>query len=695
MPRAFFPRLLLLAVAVPAACGSDEPAPGPAAAKAAPRPVVVPEKPVVRFGARAAAGVPHGAAIRAIELAPDGSAALTRDAIGSVRLWTALDGSAEPRLLPVRGALHMSLARRRDRGLLVALVDSAGELRLLRAEQAGNPALIEAPAEAARPAIGVRVLAGGERVVVLRDDHSLDLVDDSGARLARLEQRGFRPVAVAVAGGGLVALSLQRDAVGHRAVLHRLDIAGRSISLRPSTVEVAGPAGVSPSSWSASPSGGVVAMLAVRPTSAFSCVAVADLERGTTEELELPVQRGEEVAIGFVDGRNLIVSGRPNVGSWRIDVSRDNAMYPAVTPDDRDADLVSATAAGTRAAAVGAWLWVEAAGRDRVYLGYRPFLAEDAAISPDNRWAAWVSAGEIYMVGLRGQAAPRPQLPAPDAMVQYRRVFFLDDRRLLLLDTAGQIEMVDWAAGAKLRSVDVGGVAPDVQLDARRGLMSVLRPGGQVWVYRVSAASGFGGPLLVGDGATRMGFEDRDGHVLWTIDSTNKLRSYSLADLERGMSRAEAMADRTPLPFSPREIDRQGRFFVQTPELRRLKGSQTDAVDRSFPMVGSVARILPSPDGDRVAFVRSDGLISLFDSSSEQPSWSRAFVDAAQSATWSQDGSLLAVATHSGSAVLDAATGNFVHLTCGPLFEVRHAPPVNLVPPAPKISLCEAGAASR
>ena len=596
--------------------------------------------------------------------------------------------------MPVRGALQMSLARRRDRGLLVALIDSAGELRLLRAEQAGSLALVEAPAEAARPAIGVRVLTGGDRVIVLRDDHSLDLVDDSGARLARLEQRGFRPVAIAAAGRGLVALSLQRVATGHRAVLHRLDIAERSISLRPSTVEVAGPAGVSPSSWSVDPSGGVVAMLAMRPTTAFSYVVVADLERGTTEEVELPVQRGEEIAIGFVDGRNLIVSGRPNVGSWRIDVTRKNAMYPAVTPDDRDADLVSAIAPGTRATAVGAWLWVEAAGRDRVYLGYRPFLAEDAAISPDKRWVAWVSAGEIHMVGLRGQAAPR-QLPAPDAMVQYRRVFFLDDRRLLLLDTAGQIEMVDWAAGAKLRSVDVGGVASDVQLDARRGLMSVLRPGGQVWVHRVSAAGGFADPLLIGDGATRMGFDDRDGHVLWTLDAANKLRTYSLADLERGMSRAEAAEHGTALPFNPREIDRQGRFFVQTPELRRLKGSQADAVDRSFPMVGSVARILPSPDGNRVAFVRSDGLISLFDGAREQPSWSRAFVDAAQSATWSQDGQLLAVATHSGSAVLDAATGNFVHLTCGPLFEVRRAPPLNLVPPAPKISLCEAGAASR
>ena len=179
--------------------------------------------------------------------------------------------------------------------------------------------------------------------------------------------------------------------------------------------------------------------------------------------MELPVPRGEEVAIGFVDGRNLIVSGRPNVGSWRIDVTRKNAIYPAVTPDDRDADLVSATAPGARVTAAGVWLWVEAAGRDRVYLGYRPFLAEDAAISPDNRWAAWVSAGEIRVVGLRGQAAPRQQLPVPDAMVQYRRVFFLDDQRLLLVDTAGHIEMVDWTSGEKLRSLDVGGVASDVQ----------------------------------------------------------------------------------------------------------------------------------------------------------------------------------------------------------------------------------------
>jgi hypothetical protein len=694
MPRAFFPRLLLVAAVSAVACGSDEAEPLAARARAAPRLAAVPEIPAVRFGARPAEGVPHSAAIRGIELAPDGSAALTRDATGGVRLWPALDGSAQPRVVPVRGALQMSLARRRDGGLLVALVDPAGEVRLLRADQSGHMALVDPPAGIARPAIGVRVLPGGERAVVLRDDHSLDLIDDGGARRARLEQRGFRPVAIAAAGSGVVALSLERDGASHRAVIHRLDIADRTMSLRPSTVEVIAPAGVSPSSWSVDPSGGVVAMLVMRPTSAFACVVVADLERGASEEVELPISRGEEVAIGFVDDRNLVVSGRPSVGSWRIDVTRKGAIYPAVTPDDRDNEMVSATARGTRATAVGSWLWVDAAGRDRVYLGYRPFLAEDVAISPDNRWVAWVSAGEIHMLGLRGQPPPRQQLPVPDPMVQYRRVFFLDDRRLLLLDTSGQIEMVDRASGQKLRSLDVGGVASDVHVDARRALMAVLRPGGQVWIYRVSAAGGFGGPLLVGDGATRVGFQDRDGNVLWTLDAANKLRTYSLADLERGMSRAEAIERGTPLPFNPREIDRQGRLFVQTTDLRRLKGSQADAVDRTFPMVGPVARILSSPDGARVAFVRADGLVSLFDGAREQPSWSRAFVDMAQNAAWSQDGSLLAVATHSGSAVLDASTGNFVHLTCGPLFEVRRTPPLNLVPPAPRISLCEAGAGS-
>ena len=306
--------------------------------------------------------------------------------------------------------------------------------------------------------------------------------------------------------------------------------------------------------------------------------------------------------------------------------TRKGAIYPAITPDDRDNELVHATAPGTRATAVGAWLWVDAAGRDPVYLGYRAFVAEDAAISPDARWVAWVAGGEIHMQGLRGQAAPRHELPAPDPMVQYRRVFFVDDRRLLLLDTSGQVEMVDWTSGEKLRSVDVGGVASDVQVDARRGLMAVLRPGGQVWIYRVSAAGGFRGPLLVGDGANRTGFLDRDGQVLWTFDGTNHLRTYSMADLERGMTRPETLERGAGLPFNPREIDRQGRFYVQTTDMRRLKGSQTDAVDRTFPVVGAVARILPAPDGGRVAFVRADGLLTMFDGAREQASWSRAFV---------------------------------------------------------------------
>ena len=699
MATAFFPRLLLLAAAMSAAaCGSDEPEPPRAPAKPAARPGPPPGPPPVEYGARPAEGVPHSSAIRAIELAPDGSAALTRDAVGGARLWAALDGSAQPRAVPVRGALQMSLARRRDRGLLLALIDSTGELRLLRSDPSGRIDVVEPAGAAERPAIGVRVLPGGERVVVLRDDHSLDLTDDSGARLARLEERGFRPVAIAAAatGRGLVALSVKREDTTHAAVIHRIDVAERGLTLRPQAVEITAPAGVSPSVWSLSPSGGRVAMLAMQPTAAAWSVVAADLERGTTEELELPIVRGQEATLGFVDDRNVIVSGHPSFGSWRIDLDQKGGIYPAFTPDDRDSELVYATAPGTRAAAVGAWLWVEAAGRDRVYLGYRAFLAEDAAISPDNRWVAWVTGGEIHVQGLRGQAAPRQYRPAPDVMVQYRRVFFLDERRLLLLDTTGQIEMVDWTTGAELRSLDVGGLSPDVQLDARRGLLAVVRPGGQVWSYRVSAAEGFRGPHLLADGAMQAGFLDHDGLVLWTLDAVNRLRTYTLADLERGMSRTEAMERGNHLPFRPMMVDRQGRFLVQMPELRRLKGSHVDAVDRTFALQpGAVARAMPSPDGGRVAFFRPDGLVTVFEGAREEPSWSRAFVDVTQGTSWSQDGSLLAVATQSGSAVLDALTGAVVEMTCGPMFEVRRTPPLNLSSPAPKVSLCEAGVEPR
>ncbi|HEU0036758.1 MAG TPA: hypothetical protein VFQ53_39375 [Kofleriaceae bacterium] len=72
---------------------------------------------------------PHGAAIVAIALAPDGKAAITTDERGGARLWPTLDGRVEPRLVDLPAATALALARDPN-GFVVAAVDASGGLAL-------------------------------------------------------------------------------------------------------------------------------------------------------------------------------------------------------------------------------------------------------------------------------------------------------------------------------------------------------------------------------------------------------------------------------------------------------------------------------------------------------------------------------------------------------------------------------------
>jgi hypothetical protein len=709
MPSGSPPRSLgsvLLAAIAAAACSGDAPATVHVKAKAAAaRPASPrdpePAGPAVRLGDQAADGVPHSGLITRIELAPDGSAALTRDARGSVRVWAALDGSAQPQRIPVGAPRHMSLARRRGgRALTVAMVDSAGELRLFRTDERGHPAAIERAAAGGRPALAAQVLAGGDRVAILRDDLAIELADDTGAVLARLEQRGFRPVAFAAsaAGNGLVALSVDAGSARHHISIRRIDVAASGMTMRPSSIELTAAAAFGPSQWSLNPSGNRVALLEAPPGPTWHLIA-ADLEADTVEDVELPVMVNERVAIGFVDDRNVIATQRPTPVSLRVDLGDKGAIFPAVTPDTRSGDVVQATAPGTRAAAMLTWLWVDAQGRGPVFMGYDPFQAAEGAISPDNRWVAWTgnpggTGAGIHVRALRGQAQPRAAIPYPPLFGRPLRVLFLDERRLILADTGGEVRLIDWTTGTEIDAVDTGGAAAGVELDARRGLLAVFRPGGQVWVYRVSAERGFRAPLLVADGAERMGLLTGGGPALWTLDRDRKLRTYTLADLERGQSRTQALAGGTQLDFSPVGLDRQGRFLAMDPslrEVRRIDGPKDADVGQTFPRqpTGPV-RPFPSPDGKRMAILRPEGVLAVYDGAGDQPSWDRAFLETVQSANWSDDSSLLAVGGRLGASVLDAATGKVVDMTCGPVFHVVRAPPAIQFDPPPLASLCEA-----
>ena len=142
-------RSLLATLAIVAgACTGDTHLPGPTQPRTVPPGGVDPEpaaadpadgavEPPAPIQLRAVHGVGHTAAIAVVTVSSDGRAALTRDSFGSVRFWPALDGTAEPMIVPLPGARHMSLSHG-DAGWLLAMVDSAEAGHLYRVDPDGS-----------------------------------------------------------------------------------------------------------------------------------------------------------------------------------------------------------------------------------------------------------------------------------------------------------------------------------------------------------------------------------------------------------------------------------------------------------------------------------------------------------------------------------------------------------------------------
>ncbi|HKA88513.1 MAG TPA: hypothetical protein VKE22_12675, partial [Haliangiales bacterium] len=171
------------AAKVPAAHVPDA-GPTPAAAAPAPRPPRL-------------AGVPHTQAIRGATLAPDGRAALTVDGRGSVRLWTALDGTAAPAAVALREVQDLSIVAAPG-GFAVGTVDATGTARLSRVSPDGAVAEV-AVVPPFPPAEAIEVLPDG-RFVVLGTDRRLDLYDATGHRTAALERAAFHATRMVRAG---------------------------------------------------------------------------------------------------------------------------------------------------------------------------------------------------------------------------------------------------------------------------------------------------------------------------------------------------------------------------------------------------------------------------------------------------------------------------------------------------------------
>lgn len=160
---------------------------------------------IVRPGSRVQRiEAPHAGAIMLLAATPDGTAVVSTDELGGVRLWPALDGSLEPRVIDLPRPRTLALGLD-PRGFAIAMTDQAGGLVIQRVDRDGltiqRAALPIEPAYAGVAGVTARgVLAWrvDQRVIRLTVDGAIthDLPTEAGQRILTIMVAGERAVAV-------------------------------------------------------------------------------------------------------------------------------------------------------------------------------------------------------------------------------------------------------------------------------------------------------------------------------------------------------------------------------------------------------------------------------------------------------------------------------------------------------------------
>ncbi len=650
------------------------------------------------------AGAGHTANIDRVELSSDGTMAISRDQIGRVRAWTALDGSVEPVVVPVTGATTMSIEARGDAGeATVVVVESSGAAKILSVGVNGKVEETGALPPFA-PLLGAWVVPGGERVLALFKDHTVRQLDRDAKELGRLEKRNFRPhrLELGVDGKSFVALGRHNAATtlqrGRIADDGGVDLLGESREILPGTA-------MTQSTGAASSDGERFGYIDKLVGNEWEVVSV-DLVRPAAPERRFKVQLPSHVtpSLGFVGKRDLLVTGSDGSLSWLLDVDEGSRRPRSPAPQDfATQGRAQAMRAGVHASGYGTWLFVHDVTTQRHhYLGYRSSFAQGVAVSPSSRHVAWAYAqGPLLVESLDGKGAPREVDLDLEPNIGTTRVQFVDDETLLAADTMGGVHIVAWETGREIDDVGVTGGVRDMQFDSTTGLLLLERHYGDAQVYRYADGK-LEGPWIVADGSFRRGLlsAGAPGHakaVLWSLDNANKIRHYRLEHLRADLTHAEADDLGRPLAegkVAPLAVDRTGRSYGvrwngSTMELFADDGKDTKTIAAP---AGDINQLIVAPDGSRFVAVHQRGqstTLTAHDGKTLEEQWSYSTGTFNNSMVWSDDGRWLGIAANTGAVLLDAKTGKPRHMRCGVEFTAAGSAPQNAFNGLNLPSVCE------
>jgi hypothetical protein len=207
----------LVTLALALGCGSTPGTPHvtPPAAKAtavAPAEAASPPIPTMHKP-RGIVESPHGGSIVQLAVTPDGKAAVSADELGGIRVWLALDGTIEPRVIDLPAPKTLAIGRLAG-GLVAVSLDEVGGLYLAKLDTDGR-VVSHVTLGVDPPFAGLVMTELG--LLAWRSDHTVLLLDAGGATLGKLAaEPGQRVVGIAVAGKRALALLERGDKRGLR-----------------------------------------------------------------------------------------------------------------------------------------------------------------------------------------------------------------------------------------------------------------------------------------------------------------------------------------------------------------------------------------------------------------------------------------------------------------------------------------------
>lgn len=599
---------------------------------------------------------PHGGAIALLAVTAGGTAAMSCDELGGVRLWPTLDGSAEPRVVDLPHPRALALGAD-PRGFLVTMIDDVGGLVIQVIDRDGLT--LQRASLAAEPAfMGLAMSARGP--IAWRADQRLVRLRADGTVAAQLAaEAGQRVLDVAVAGDRAIAVIESGTPVTTRARWITLGDTLAWGSWLPGASTIGAKIAVSPT-------GNRLASLASTGTGA-SQLTVIDTSTGTL--VAQPTIPGT-LAIGVADDHHAVVATATGI-AW-IDLTA-----PAPTPQPTRAAATDVVEQGILG--IGGGRAIGASNGELMiatptkveFLGYD--LGSPAVVAGAAKGQLLIGVGDTFALldrELRATSSPQLHVSAHAAVSSLR--WLAED---------------DWLV--EVSKVEDGTTTLSL-VDVARDHSTLVRTGMPLVQTLMFEPSTDLVTLSLGE-TPDVSRYDRGHHRLDKLATLAKPKGYEQAELAPvvpalagGVQVVVAqMRDRMTLRWikDPRfldkgaaitvdgslaAVDRAGHAFVwQNAPTGPLElvvyadGKRTGTFPSDGPTVLS-----PDPTGTRILLIGQNAVTLVsFDGSVGVVLWAQA-IQGVTEALWLDDGAI-AIVTSAGLARLDAATGHVVAARCG------------------------------